>query len=84
MHFFIKHIDGQSSRSVYGQKCNPVHLSSVLFKGISEQIRKEKKRPIQCAHQGAVHHAAGPRSSTQDGQVHHTAENYRLPAETER
>lgn len=31
-----------------------------------------------------MHHAAGPRPSAQDGQVHHTAEDYRLPAETER
>lgn len=31
-----------------------------------------------------MHHAAGSRPSTQDGQVHHFAENYRLPAETER
>lgn len=53
-----------------------------LVQSFQEQVGKEEARPVQCAHQGAGHHAA--RQHPQDGQIHHSAEKHRLPAQAQR
>lgn len=53
-----------------------------LIQSFQEQVGKEEARPVQRAHQGAGHHAAGQHS--QDGQIHHSPEKHRLPAQAQR
>ncbi len=61
-----------------------MEFSTLFFhlQSFSEQVREEEARPVQCAHQGTGHHAAG--QHPQDGQVYHPTEEHRLPAQAQR